>query len=538
MTKKLDRIVVVGGGSAGWMSASTFAGFYPEKQITVIESPDIPIIGVGESTIGGIKQWMNALGIKEEEFMKDTDASYKLSIKFRNFYSTEDKGFHYPFGLPFLGHMGPEVRVPAEEILKIWQIKKRFYPEIDIQEYARIYYSQMALIENNKFSKNEKNLLDSFYPQTDVAFHFDAVKFGQWLKEKYCKPRGVKLINANVIEVKTDENGVSELILDNGQSITGDLFIDCTGWKSMLLGDALKEPFQSMSDMLPNNKAWATRIPYTDKEKEMEPFTNCTAINNGWVWNIPLWSRIGTGYVYSDKYISDDEALQEFKDYLNSDKMTIHNPNRVTDELEFKNIKMRIGIHERIWVKNVVAIGLSAGFIEPLESNGLFTTHEFLLKLMDAISRGAMSQFDRDMYNAVTYRSFKSFAQFVAIHYALSHRDDTKYWEDINNRTFDKNIMDGRFQPTSEYFELIRSTYLNQGYFRSHGGMHAVATGLNIVAAGLNHTFPDPITGELFLKEVVDKFTEESEKIQKKWQFVADQSPTLYQYLKDFYNED
>ena len=133
----------------------------------------------------------------------------------------------------------------------------------------------------------------------------------------------------------------------------------------MLLEEALLEPFDDFSEMLPNNRAWATRIPYTDKEKEMEPYTNCTAIENGWVWNIPSWERIGTGYVYSDKHASPEQALEEFKNYLRSDKLTIPNPNRDVDSLEFKDVRFRTGIHKRTFVKNVVAIGLAAGFIEP-----------------------------------------------------------------------------------------------------------------------------------------------------------------------------
>jgi tryptophan halogenase len=178
--------------------------------------------------------------------------------------------------------------------------------------------------------------------------------------------------------------------------------------------------------MLPNNSAWATRIPYKNKEKELVGYTNCTAIENGWVWNIPLWSRIGTGYVYSDKFVSDEDALKEFQKYLG------------TKELEFKNIKMRVGLHNRLWVKNVVAIGLSAGFIEPLESNGLFTVHEFLMILLRNIQRDKFSQFDRDSYNYQAKHLFRNFAEFVALHYALSHRNDTEYWKANLNINWDE----------------------------------------------------------------------------------------------------
>jgi len=192
--------------------------------------------------------------------------------------------------------------------------------------------------------------------------------------------------------------------------------------------------------MLPNNKAWATRVPYKDKENQLEPYTNCTAIENGWVWNIPSWERIGTGYVYSDKYVSDDEALNEFKRHLDKKGHDYSNS-------DFKNIKMRVGRHERVFVKNVVAIGLSAGFIEPLESNGLYSTHEFLHRLVRILNRGdkeTISQFDKDSYDSACKSNFDEFAEFVAAHYALSHREDTEYWRDVNKRQYSKDLINSK----------------------------------------------------------------------------------------------
>jgi tryptophan halogenase len=344
--KEINNITIVGGGSAGYMTASTLLNQFPNKKITLIESPIVPILGVGESTIGGIKAWTKLLNIDDKQFLKETDGSYKLSIKFTDFYK-KGESFHYPFGFPYSKE--------NKASLNDWWFKKFIYPETNNSDYADSYYPQMALVNQNKCFYNENNEIPFDFIR-DTAYHFDAVKFAHWLKNKYCIPRGLKHIEDNIISIEQDENGIKSL----NNKYTADLFIDCTGFKSLLLGECLKEPFESYSDMLPNNSAWATRIHYKDKEKELVGYTNCTAINNGWVWNIPLWSRAGTGYVYSDKYISDDDALKEFKEYLG------------TDELEFKKVKMRVGIHKRLWVKNVVAIGLSAGFIEPLESNGLF----------------------------------------------------------------------------------------------------------------------------------------------------------------------
>ena len=464
MSWKSDSIVIVGGGSAGWMSAATLIRFFPNKKITLIESKDIPIIGVGESTLGFIRLWMGALGIDEQDFMKYTDASYKLSIKFTDFYKKNSGSFHYPFGSPYF----------AKESffgLRDWQLKKYYYPNTPVQDYCRTFFPAMSLIEKNKIGKNEKGNLGEFRFDMDVAYHFDATKFSLWLRDSYSIPRGVNHIQASVKKVIVDDDGVKEIILDNGNIITADLYIDCTGWKSLLLGESLKVPFISYNDIIPNNRAWATQVPYIDKEKELEPYTNCTAIGNGWVWNIPLWSRIGTGYVYSDKYISKEDALEQFKNHLKT-KMTVPNADRISDDLDFKDIEMRIGIHERPWEKNVVAIGLACGFIEPLESNGLLTVHDFLLKLVKYLGRDIISRWDQDGYNAGIRKFFQEFAEFVALHYALSTRTDTEYWRDISKKSFCPSMVN--LDPTSVIgFANFAQTKFNQtNLYHDNGGIH------------------------------------------------------------------
>ena len=425
---KTDKIVIVGGGSAGWMTAATLITAFPDKDIYVIESKDVPTVGVGESTIGGIRTWTRFIGLEESDFFLATDASLKLSIKFTDFYKKNGGSFHYPFGMPIIdGDRNPFFD---------WQIKKYYEPDTPVEDFVRCIFPAAALFEKNKFSLNMLEEFDNFDPNNDVAYHFDATKFGNWLREYHCVPKGVKHIVSTVVDVVVDEEGIEHLTLENGDKVTADLFVDCTGFKSILLGGALKEPFNSFADMLPNNKAWATRLTYEDKELELEGFTNCTAIENGWCWNIPLWSRLGTGYVYSDKHVTPEEALEEFKQHLMSDKMVVPRTREQVDALEYKPITMRVGIHERTFVKNVVAIGLSAGFIEPLESNGLYSVHEFLFKLVDILQRGDISQFDRDMYNIPVRDMFDGFSKFVCLHYALSHRNDTEYWRDINTKQF------------------------------------------------------------------------------------------------------
>jgi tryptophan halogenase len=446
---KSNKILIVGGGSAGWMAAATLINQFPNKDITVIESPNIPIVGVGESTLGKINDWLDLLGIKDKDFMPYTDASYKLSIRFEDFYKKNDGGYHYPFGDAIQND-----RVGNKEL---WFLKKKLYPETPVTDYANQHFINMAYVNENKFDVND---------QVTSAYHFDATKFGLWLKDHYCIPRGVKHILEDVNTIETNEDGI--VSLNNTHS--ADMYIDCTGFKSLLLGETLKEHFNDYSNILPNNKAWATRVPYKDKEKELVSYTNCTAIENGWVWNIPSWERIGTGYVYSDKFVSDEEALNEFKRHLDKKGSDYSNS-------DFKNIKMRVGIHDRLFVKNVCAIGLSAGFIEPLESNGLLSVHEFLINLIKILRRGdedTISQWDRDSFNIECKRFFDSFAEFVAMHYALSHREDTKYWKDISNKSFLKNTI-----AQDKDFELNISAKMNSGLrYRNDSGIHCISTGM------------------------------------------------------------
>jgi len=519
MNSKLKKILIVGGGSAGWMTASTMIKKFPNLNITLIESPNISTVGVGESTIGGIRNWTNWLGINDKEFLKHTDGSYKLSIKFTDFYKKGDGGFHYPFGKPVIeGNLAK---------INDWWLKKFKYPDTHNSDYATTNYPQMALVNENKCFLNENNEIP-FNFKKDTAFHFDATKFGIWLKDYYCLPRGVNHIVENVDTIEFDkENGIKSI---NGKH-TADLFIDCTGFKALLLDKILKEPFESYSDMLPNNSAWATRINYIDKEKQLETYTNCTAIENGWVWNIPLWSRIGTGYVYSDKFVDDNTALEEFKTHLRK------NGNN-TDNLQFKNIKMRVGIHKRLWVKNVVAIGLSAGFIEPLESNGLFTVHEFLIRLVKNLNRESISQWDRDNFNYDCRVLFRNFAEFVALHYAMSHREDTNYWKNNLNKEWVKDLMDFKTDLRNGLSSAIIERTHN-GYFPEVGGLHCIAAGLNF--SPIDRDYIDFYNSDIdkeehdkFEKPYIDRLDERS----KSWKNAVKDKPSLYNFLKEFiYNE-
>ena len=445
--KQIKKIVIVGGGTAGFMTAATLLKTFPDYEITLIESPKESTVGVGESTILGFRSWLDLLGIKDDDFMRESDAIYKYSIKFTDFYQ-KGESFHYPFG-------------ELKHSMNDWWYTKLQYPELPYDSYASMLYQHMAQIDTGHMFKGEDF-------EKETAYHFDATKFAKWLKDKYCIPKGLKYISEHIENIYQDEDGITSV-----NKHKADLFIDCTGFKSMLLGQALGEPFESYEDLLPNNSAWATRMEYEDKEKQLVPYTNCTAYNNGWIWNIPLWSRIGTGYVYSDKFIDDEMAYNEFRNYLGG------------KELDFKQIKFTPGIHRRLFVKNVCAIGLSAGFIEPLESNGLYTVHQFLIKLIRNMTRGEISQWDKDNFTFTCKYLFKNFADFVALHYALSHRKDTEYWKANFNKTWDKKLFE--LTPTIESGLLHTALMREQVHsFDTIGGHHAIATGMHWHPTDLN----------------------------------------------------
>jgi flavin-dependent dehydrogenase len=454
------KIVVVGGGSAGWMSASTMLALNKGYEVTVIESPNVPTMGVGESTINGFVDWVNYLGIDPVDFLAATDGSIKLSIHFQDFYQKGDEGFFYPFGSYFAD----------QAFYEIWNHRREYSPET-LRPFADSFFPNMALVRENKFIRD----VNGNFRHGHYALHFDAIKFAGWLRDNYCGPRGVKHVRSEVRYVNTSDKGVESLVLSDGTEVTADLYIDCSGYKSILLGGALGVPYKSYRDTLPNNRAWATQMPYIDRQKELVSYTDCTAVDNGWIWNIPLYSRVGTGYVYSDEFVTDDEALAEFKAYL-------ARSGRDPEQLTYRKLEVRTGVHERIWEKNVVAIGMAAGFIEPLESSGLFTVHEFLGYLAQVLNRGVWNAYDIESFNYSSRAIFDQFAKFVAMHYAFSARRDTKYWRKVAETKY----IAADPSPYTYFTEFPKNRFQK---YRTEG----LWPGINCVSAGMKMYYLDSI---------------------------------------------
>jgi tryptophan halogenase len=531
MKNQIKKIIIVGGGSAGWMSAAMLASQFPEKEIALIESPDVPIIGVGESTLGTINQFLYLLGLKDEDWMEYCHATYKLAIKFTDFYQ-KGESFYYPFGIKDTQNTSAGI---AD-----WYAKKSMDPSTPISDFYESFYRVMPIIYQSKIFDNADNQLPGFSFQNDVAYHMDAVLFGEFLKEKYCEPRGVVYVRQHIDEVLLNDDGeIDGLKLRDGDVLEADLYLDCTGFRSLLLEQTLGVEFTSFSDVLPNNKAWTVQMPYVDKEKEMECTTDCKAIENGWVWNIPLYNRIGTGYVYCNKFISDEDALEQFKQHLNSEAMTVYNPNR-TEGLEFRNITIKNGVHKKCWYKNCVAVGLSYGFIEPLESTGLLSVQEILLRLCHTLHLPTANRIHIDNFNYMVNSILHSFKWFVAYHYALSSRRDTPYWKHVTEQIImDPDMIDCHPAYNSQVVDLairLLSSHHIPGDI-AMGGIPDIFVG--------NHTLPsNPTQLRLYSSiiegrngvspEFINSQTQEYWNQKKEYiESLAAEAPSHYQYLKE-----
>lgn len=468
---KVEKIVIVGGGSSGWMTAALIAKQLPHIDLTVIEPENIPTVGVGESTLGHINRYLAQIGIldREKEWMPYCAATYKVSIQFTDFGQIGER-YQYPFG---------QMDFSDDLSLQDWAYIKAKHPDFEIP-YANFYNPITYLADNNKMTPDAR-VIRNYDFNFDTAYHFDATRFGEWLKLNVCEPCGVRVIRDSVVDIKTNEDGIESLSLskDPSSKIVADLFIDCTGFRSLLLEEAMGSEFISFGDVLPNDKAIATRIPYVDKTKEIHNVTDCHALSAGWVWDIPLWHRKGAGYVYSSKYLSRDEAEIEFREHLAKS-----DPDRARDA-EFFEIDIRHGKRKRAWVKNVVGIGLSYGFLEPLESTGLFTTHENALMLANTLERrnGFISKVDVDGYNYSVDHIIECFKSFIQMHYSLSRREDSQYWKDQIHNTplyYNDDPTDIKLTSPRLYKEFLHAANVTN--------VSEDLQGLNYISAGMNYS--------------------------------------------------
>ena len=415
-----------------------------------------------------------------------------------------------------------------------WFIYKAKNPWVDRHNFCEFFHDSVLMTDRNKMTKNEDHKLRGFEFASDTAYHMDATLFATYLRDKICKPAGMAHLVANITGFKKNEDGSVKCVeTDTLGEIHADLFIDCTGFKSLLLEQAMGVPFESFSNHLHNDRAVATVIPYIDKDKEMECVTSCTAIDCGWVWNIPLWNRIGTGYVYSSKFATEAEAEEQFRKHLKSKNMVIPDEARANGAV-FKHIKIKHGVHKRAWEKNVVGIGLSNGFIEPLESTGLMLTHEGIMKMVHTLKMrsGAVTKYDIDMFNFAFYEQISGFRNFIAQHYALSMRDDTPYWKHVTETTYQQDMVD--FKPT--YTDNFEDTARRVHRFNAFGND---MNGIVYIAAGMNYNplYPRKVD---WLDKKYHEVPNYEDRVYREWEAHRDEVlkhieelPTHYEFLKN-----
>lgn len=487
---QINSIIIVGGGSAGWFTAAAISKNLPNIKLTLIESEEIPIIGVGESTLGHINRFFKYLDLKDEDWMKECDATYKVSIGFQDFYK---KGvyFQYPFG----DKMKSNKRNPF-----VWAKLKSFFPDlVKNKDFANfLNYNGLLSTHNRMTDKNN----DGFNFQNDVAYHFDAEKFSRFLKKHFCN--NIKHIVGTVNNVNVSEHGIEYLEIDT-LKLKADLYIDCTGFNSLLIEKNLKVPFIDF-DFLKNNAAIAARIPYDEEPVNIINSTLCTGLSAGWMWEIPLWQRHGSGYVFSTDYLSFEEAENEFRKKLDFDG-------------DVRHIRFRHGYHNKAFYKNVFSVGLAYGFIEPLESTGLLTIHENIINLIEPLTvhECNLNRVDIENINRKSTKMMKNFSEFVFLHYVLSRRDDTPYWNDLTN-----NIE------LSDYHVAMFSNMLKEdsGLLKSMSGTTYVGIGMNYYLISRKN-YDDSIVDEQLkrLDMYNNLLIEDAEMINK--------LPTTYEFLKE-----
>ena len=532
---KVENVVIVGGGSSGWMTAAALLKLCPWINVVLIES-DKPPIGVGESTLGHFNKYLIALGLKDEDWMPYCNATYKNSIQFTDF-SEIGSTFQYPFGeFDFSDKI---------QGLKDWFDLARNDPEKWTPETFAEFYNveQSALVKHNKQWDNRDNRFRSYDWRTEVAYHLDAEKFGEYLRENICyKCEGrfthiVGEVRGTVKDIikggspaesnRTIKQLAVRLIEDKRTvGVVGDLFVDCTGFSSVLLEQQLGTRFNKFDD-LANDRALYARIPYkTQEEREeiMHCVTDCQGMTNGWAWTIPLWDRVGVGYCWSSRFAMSTEVIPEFETW-------IQNKFGVTpDEYEVKEVDVKNGYHEKAWNLNVVGIGLSYGFVEPLESTGLLTTHENILRLVDTLNRrnGYITRLERQWFNYAAQREVIGFSKFVAMHYALSGRDDNPYWRwctQINEYLWQE--MDGVVRINDNYERLGSALDLDHGLDTGMGGMNYVAAGNGMMLGKDYYNERDPKDLE-YLEQKHLEYTKEVEDF-----VTSDECPSHYEYLRD-----
>jgi len=403
--RPLVNVVVVGGGTAGWMTAAAIAKLLPDDaRVRLVESEEIGIVGVGEATLPHIRAFIQRLGLDEAEFMARTHATFKLGIEFRDWGRIGDSYIH-PFGA--FGRAVDDV--PFHHYWR--RLADRAGP---IERYSLPIMAARAA----RFAPPDPDpasLLATF----GYAYQFDATRFAPWLRE-VAEAAGARRTEGRVETVERDplSGDIAAIVLADGTRIEGDLFVDCSGFRALLIGGALAEPWQDWSHWLPCDRALA--MPCAHGPGPLAPLTTATAMQAGWRWRIPLQHRVGNGYVYASAFIDDEAAADALTGAVEGAALAPPRP-----------LRFRAGRRARSWAANCVAIGLAGGFLEPLESTSIYLIQVAITQLIEQFPEPRITAVDRDAFNAVVDLEYDRIRDFLILHYHATTRDDSPFWDHV-----------------------------------------------------------------------------------------------------------
>lgn len=431
------RVVVVGGGTAGWMAASALARFLGSViDIRLVESEAIGIVGVGEATLPHLRAFFQRMGIPENEFMRETRATIKLGIEFQNFGKIGDNYIH-----PFGAYGFPLAGVNFHHY---WLRERAAGSQISLEEYS----VPIIAARQKRFSLPQSGG-DQMADSWGYAYQFDTNLFGPMLRRRG-EAMGVRRTEGRIIDFARDgETGdVTSLTLASGEVIEGDFFVDCSGFAALLIGKLAENNWDDWTNWLPNDRAAA--LVAESPEGEIAPYTSSIAMPHGWRWRIPLQHRVGHGYVFSSAHLSEDQACQ---DILNAvDGKPLVDP---------KILRFKPGRRRKSWIGNVCSIGLASGFLEPLESTSIHMAQMAVMRLVELFPIGEVSPADRDEFNRLVDYEYDRVRDFLILHYNATERNDTPFWDHV--RTM--QVPDTLASKMELWREGAKVEYYSEGLF-------------------------------------------------------------------------
>ncbi|MFD9698261.1 tryptophan halogenase family protein [Lentzea sp. NPDC059081] len=524
---RISNVVVLGGGTAGWMTASYLGkALGRHATITVLEAPSIPRIGVGEATVPNLhKTFFDFLGIPEEEWMRECNASFKMAVKFVNWRTPgegEPEGrqlrgrpdhFYHLFGL-----------LPTHEGLPLshyWAAKNLGGQTDEPFDYA--CYRESPMIDARLSPRSADGTR-----WTNYAWHFDAQLVADFLKRFATQKQGVVHVEDEMVDATIDQRGhITSLKTKQGRTIAGDLFVDCSGFRGLLINKLMREPFLDMGDHLLNDSAVATAVPHDDAAHGVEPATSAIAMKSGWTWKIPMLGRFGTGYVYSSRFTDADEAARDLCRLWDLDP----------EEQPLNHVKFRVGRNRRTWVRNCVSIGLSSCFLEPLESTGIYFITAALYQLGKHFPDKRFDPVLIDSFNREIETMFDDSRDFLQAHFTLAPRDDTPFWRACKEITLPEDIQFKIAQyraglavnmPVTDeanYYENFEAEFRN---FWTNSSYYCIFTGLDAL--------PDhPLPALAFRPDAVEGAEPAFAQIRQKQAELLRTLPTTYDYLRELH---